>query len=341
MTEDGHGRVAEQCDREVGQGYAGELAGRKRRDIDRLLPISARLAFDDARVEDRRDVADEIAIWICHPKRGSTNHAADADDLNDDAGLLGRLADRGLHRRFVRLDRSTDRLPQARFSLANHEQSTILIPREHGHRRKQHQVVANPLAQAAQVRGDAHSDASLQTINHRRSGPPNMLAPTVLSRRRLMLANSMFRMTYGLGALPAPGAMARFRLAADTGEDPQARLFVRGFGAHQIAVAALGLASRRWRTIERPAALAVMTIDVADMISAVVESDERERMDPDFNGRPRILSRWRSYRYRRSLHAARQLKQGERNSYGPTREGRPSARGIPRSAAAGGQPTRC
>jgi hypothetical protein len=111
-----------------------------------------------------------------------------------------------------------------------------------------------------------------------------MLAPTVLSRRGLMLANSMFRMAYGLGALFAPGAMARFRLAADTGEDPQARLFVRGFGAHQIAVAALGLVSRRWRTIERPAALAAMTIDVADMISAVVEGDERERMDPDLTG---------------------------------------------------------
>lgn len=181
-------------------------------------------------------------------------------------------------------DRSADCLPQTRFGLANHEQSTIFIPREHGHRRKQHQVVANPLAQAAQVRGDAHSDASLQTIDHRRSGPPNMLAPTVRSRRSLMLANSTFRMAYGLGALFVPGAMARFRLAANTREHPQARLFVRGFGAHQIAVATLGLASRRWRTIERPAALAAVTIDVADMISAVVESEARERMDPDLTG---------------------------------------------------------
>jgi len=99
-----------------------------------------------------------------------------------------------------------------------------------------------------------------------------------------MLANSTFRMAYGLGALFVPVAMERFRLAANTREHPQARLFVRGFGAHQIAVATLGLASRRWRTIERPAALAAVTIDVADMISAVVESEARERMDPDLTG---------------------------------------------------------
>jgi hypothetical protein len=92
-----------------------------------------------------------------------------------------------------------------------------------------------------------------------------------VSKRSLMLANSLFRVGYGVGALFAPAAMARLRLAADTRRDPQARLFVRGFGAHNVAVAALGLSSRRWRELERPAALAPLTIDMVDMISALVE----------------------------------------------------------------------
>ena len=82
-------------------------------------------------------------------------------------------------------------------------------------------------------------------------------------KRSLMLLNSTFRVSYGVGALLAPAQMAKLQLAADTTEQPAARLFVRGFGAHQIAVAALGLASRRWRALERPAALAAITIDVA------------------------------------------------------------------------------
>ncbi|MGH2903774.1 MAG: hypothetical protein ACRDK7_09350 [Solirubrobacteraceae bacterium] len=105
-----------------------------------------------------------------------------------------------------------------------------------------------------------------------------------MSKRSLMLANSLFRMGYGVGALLAPSMMARLRLAADTHGDPQARLFVRGFGSHQVAVAALGLASERWPTLERPAAFAALTIDTVDMLSAVVESGERGSMDADLTG---------------------------------------------------------
>ena len=105
-----------------------------------------------------------------------------------------------------------------------------------------------------------------------------------MSKRSLMLLNSAFRVSYGVGALLAPAKMTKLRLAPETAEHPEARLFVRGFGAHQVAVAALGLASRRWRALERPAALAAITIDVSDMLSAVVEAGERGQTDPDLTG---------------------------------------------------------
>jgi hypothetical protein len=99
-----------------------------------------------------------------------------------------------------------------------------------------------------------------------------------------MLLNSVFRVSYGVGALLAPSKMAGLKLAPDTAEHPEARLFVRGFGAHQIAVATLGLASRRGRGLERAAALAAVMIDVFDVISAVIEARDRGRMDTDSSG---------------------------------------------------------
>lgn len=105
-----------------------------------------------------------------------------------------------------------------------------------------------------------------------------------VSSRTLMLTNVLFRLAYGAGALFSPARMAAARLAADTDAQPYARLFVRGFGAHQLAVALLGLAGRRWRGIERPAALTAVTIDIADMISAVVEVHDRRALDADLIG---------------------------------------------------------
>jgi len=83
-----------------------------------------------------------------------------------------------------------------------------------------------------------------------------------VSKRGLMLVNSLFRLAYGVGVLLAPAKMASAQLAPDTEEQPQARLFVRGFGAHQVAVGLLGLASRRWRRLEKPAVLIAPMIDV-------------------------------------------------------------------------------
>jgi len=105
-----------------------------------------------------------------------------------------------------------------------------------------------------------------------------------VSKRSLMLVNSLFRAGYGVGALFAPSKMAELKLAANTAEHPEARLFVRGFGSHQIAVAAVGLASRRWRRLEQPAALAAIAIDAFDMLSALVEACGRGQVDADLSG---------------------------------------------------------
>jgi hypothetical protein len=105
-----------------------------------------------------------------------------------------------------------------------------------------------------------------------------------VSRRALILANALFRIGYGVGGLFAPSAMARFGLTPDTEERPDDRLFVRGFSAHQMGVAALGLASLRWRSLERPAMQAAAAIDAADVLTALVEGHARQRLDPDLVG---------------------------------------------------------
>jgi hypothetical protein len=100
----------------------------------------------------------------------------------------------------------------------------------------------------------------------------------------LMAANVAIRTAYGFGGLLAPGAMAKLRLAPQTGDRPEARLFVRGFGAHQVGVAALGLASWRWQRLRRPAAIAAVAIDAADVCSAVAEAIARRRLGQDLVG---------------------------------------------------------
>jgi hypothetical protein len=99
-----------------------------------------------------------------------------------------------------------------------------------------------------------------------------------------MTVNVAFRMGYGIGGLLSPAAMARWQMAPDTSERPDARLFVRGFSAHQIAVATLGLAGLRWRRLQQPAALAAVAIDIADMLSAVVEAGKRGELEGDLAG---------------------------------------------------------
>jgi hypothetical protein len=73
-------------------------------------------------------------------------------------------------------------------------------------------------------------------------------------------------------------------LAPDTDELPEARLFVRGFSAHQVGVGLAGLASLRRKELE-PAAIALAgAIDALDIATAVIEARERGRWDGDLVG---------------------------------------------------------
>jgi hypothetical protein len=70
-------------------------------------------------------------------------------------------------------------------------------------------------------------------------------------------------------------------LAPDTEELPEARLFIRGFAAHQIAVALVGLASLIQRDLRRPGMLLAAATDFTDIVSAGVEATARGCLDSD------------------------------------------------------------
>ena len=102
----------------------------------------------------------------------------------------------------------------------------------------------------------------------------------------LIAANAVIRLGYGLAALTSPSkpVLGTIPLAPDTEEFPEARLFVRGFAAHQIAVAVVGLASLSRANLRRPAMLLAAAIDAADISTAVIEARTRGRLDPDLTG---------------------------------------------------------
>jgi hypothetical protein len=99
-----------------------------------------------------------------------------------------------------------------------------------------------------------------------------------------MAANVAIRLAYGVSGVGAPAALARIRFAPNVGDRPDVRLFVRGFAVHQVGVAALGVASWRWPGLRRAAAGTAVTIDVADIISAVAEAVDRRRLDSELVG---------------------------------------------------------
>ena len=102
--------------------------------------------------------------------------------------------------------------------------------------------------------------------------------------RLMLLVNAGTRIAYGMGTLLSPAVMARLRMAPDTSEQPEARLFVRAFGGHMIGVGSLGLLALRDRRFHRPAAAAALAIDVADIVSALAEAAKRGQLDPDLSG---------------------------------------------------------
>ncbi len=99
-------------------------------------------------------------------------------------------------------------------------------------------------------------------------------------------ANAMIRLAYGAAAFVAPSRplLGTIPLAPDTEQFPEARLFVRGFASHQIAVAVVGLVSLTRRDLRRPAMALAAATDLADILSAAIEARSRSGLDSDLSG---------------------------------------------------------
>jgi hypothetical protein len=102
----------------------------------------------------------------------------------------------------------------------------------------------------------------------------------------VIFANAAIRLAYGAAALAAPSRplLGKVPLAPDTEQFPEARLFVRGFASHQVAVALVGLAGLARRDLRRPAMALAAGTDLADIASAVIEARSRSRLDSDLGG---------------------------------------------------------
>jgi hypothetical protein len=102
----------------------------------------------------------------------------------------------------------------------------------------------------------------------------------------IVCVNSVIRLAYGAAALANPSRplLGKIPLAPDTEQFPEARLFVRGFAAHQVAVALVGLASLARGGLRRPAMALAAATDVADIASATIEARSRSRVDADLSG---------------------------------------------------------
>src|ERR671914_1056336 len=95
--------------------------------------------------------------------------------------------------------------------------------------------------------------------------------------RWLVGVNAVLRLGYGLAAFTSPSkpAFGKVPLAPDTDELPEARLFIRGFASHQIAVGVVGLASLGQRDLRRHGMLLAAATDLADIASALIEAHAR------------------------------------------------------------------
>jgi hypothetical protein len=99
----------------------------------------------------------------------------------------------------------------------------------------------------------------------------------------ILAANAAIRLAYGVAALVAPSRplLGKVPLAPDTDRFPEARLFIRGFAAHQIAVSIVGIASLARSDLRRPGMVLASATDLADIVSALVEARARGRLEPD------------------------------------------------------------
>jgi hypothetical protein len=98
--------------------------------------------------------------------------------------------------------------------------------------------------------------------------------------RSLAIAGSVLRGAWGLGALAAPMAMRRAQLTGGPDLDrPDARLYVRGFGGHQLLLAGFTIAAARSDELLRPALVLNVLLDGLDIASAVAEIPARGAAD--------------------------------------------------------------
>ncbi|HYB23186.1 MAG TPA: hypothetical protein VED41_05280 [Solirubrobacteraceae bacterium] len=100
-----------------------------------------------------------------------------------------------------------------------------------------------------------------------------------VSARALLLAGSLVRIAYGVGALLTPARMVSAGLAPDTHALAEPRLTLRGFGGHQLIVGALTLAATRAAAPARRAATLSLLVDTFDIVSTVLEQHARGERD--------------------------------------------------------------
>jgi hypothetical protein len=98
-------------------------------------------------------------------------------------------------------------------------------------------------------------------------------------------ANAAIRLGYGAAVLARPSEpIGGIALSPNTEQFREARLFVRGFAAHQLAVGTLGLVSLARPRHRRLAMALAAATDLADIVSAIVEASGRENDGPDVVG---------------------------------------------------------
>jgi hypothetical protein len=98
--------------------------------------------------------------------------------------------------------------------------------------------------------------------------------------RSLAVLGSLVRGAWGAGAFAAPEAMRGAQLTGGPDlERPDARLYVRGFGAHQVLIAGFTIAATRSRGLLRPAVVLSALLDGVDIASAVAEVRARGGLD--------------------------------------------------------------
>lgn len=95
----------------------------------------------------------------------------------------------------------------------------------------------------------------------------------------VLVAGSIVRVAYGVGALLAPQRMVAAGFAPDTHGLPDPRLTLRAFGGHLLVTGCMTLAAVRARRDVREAAALSMLIDAFDVVSTVLE--QRARGGPD------------------------------------------------------------